>query len=171
MRKVICYIAMSLDGYIADENGRVDWLNDESIQDDSYESFIAGVDTILMGRNTYDQIVHELAADIWPYEQPCYILTHHPCQDHDKIYFWNEDPRLLIRQLKQAPGKAIWVCGGANLIHQLHEDIDEYQLAVMPCVLGEGISLFQNVQAKLCLKNIRTHQQIIYATYVRKRES
>lgn len=64
MRKVVLYIAMSLDGYIADSSGKIDWLDgrggdDESI--DSYSEFIKGIDAVVMGFNTYDQIVTELS--------------------------------------------------------------------------------------------------------------
>ena len=59
MRKVVLFIAMSLDGYIADDNGNVDWLNgqgNDSENIDVYSEFIKGIDTILMGWNTYYQV-------------------------------------------------------------------------------------------------------------------
>ena len=70
MRKVILYIAMSLDGYIADQNGNVDWLNeydsDENVEGtDSYSLFLDKVDTVIIGYNTYHQIVTELSPEQW----------------------------------------------------------------------------------------------------------
>ena len=72
MRKVILYIAMSLDGYIADQNGNVDWLNeydsDEDVEGtDSYSLFLDKVDTVIIGYNTYHQIVTELSPEQWVY--------------------------------------------------------------------------------------------------------
>lgn len=64
MRKVILFIAMSLDGYIADRNGKVDWLNsqDDHVENlNTYSIFIEGVDTVVMGWNTYHQIITELS--------------------------------------------------------------------------------------------------------------
>ena len=70
MRKVTLFIAMSLDGYIADSKGKVDWLEgqDENVESpDIYGEFIKDIDTVIMGRNTYDQIVTELSPDDWVY--------------------------------------------------------------------------------------------------------
>ena len=71
---------MSLDGYIADKQGKVDWLtgqNPESQEPDSYSSFLQEIDTVIMGWNTYHQIVTELSPGQWVYEGlDCYVLTH-----------------------------------------------------------------------------------------------
>lgn len=59
MRKIVLFIAMSLDGYIADSNGGVDWLkgqSDDTENIDVYSQFVKDVDTILMGWNTYHQV-------------------------------------------------------------------------------------------------------------------
>lgn len=61
MRKVILYIAVSLDGYIADDKGAIDWISgqDESVElEDTFTPFFSGVDTVIMGRKTYNQIVY-----------------------------------------------------------------------------------------------------------------
>ena len=68
MRKVSLFIAMSLDGYIADSKGGVDWLNGHGNYDentDTYSEFAKTIDTILMGWNTYHQIVTELSPMEW----------------------------------------------------------------------------------------------------------
>ena len=78
-RKVIIYISMSLDGYIADKNGSVDWLAEQSSTqyDYGYSAFLKTIDTILMGKKTYDQIITELSAHTWPYAgKKCYFFTH-----------------------------------------------------------------------------------------------
>lgn len=64
MRKVVLFIAMSLDGYIADSNGGVEWLNGQDNDNeniDTYSEFTKDIDIVLMGWNTYHQIVTELS--------------------------------------------------------------------------------------------------------------
>lgn len=123
MRTVSLFIAMSLDGYIADSKGRVDWLqgqgNDEE-QIDSYSEFIKEMDTALMGWNTYHQIVEELSPKQWIYNDlTTYVVTHKTLVSSEKIRFTDGNPAELIRNLKKENGKGIWICGGANLISQL----------------------------------------------------
>lgn len=70
MRRVILYIAASLDGYIAGENGGIDWLDSEAAPDDAgngYEAFLREIDTIVMGYNTYRQVTEELSPGKWVY--------------------------------------------------------------------------------------------------------
>ena len=66
MRKVVLYLGMSLDGYIADKNGGVGWMEEDdtgSLEDSSYPDFVQTVDTVLMGYTTYHQIRTELSPD------------------------------------------------------------------------------------------------------------
>ena len=121
MCKVILYIAMSLDGYIADREGGVDWLGghgDDSEMRDTYSEFIVHVDTVVMGRNTYDQIVTELSPDEWVYRDltSCVITRREVPASAENIRFSAEDPCRLIRSLREKEGKAIWICGGAQVV-------------------------------------------------------
>ena len=74
MKKISLFIAMSLDGYIADSKGSVEWLtgqgNDED-NIDSYSEFVKDIDTVVMGWNTYHQIVTELSPEDWVYDNLC----------------------------------------------------------------------------------------------------
>lgn len=150
MRKISLYIAISLDGYIADEKGGVDWLkgqepNAENI--DTYSTFIKDVDTVIMGWNTYHQVVTELSPHEWVYKGiTSYIVTHRKQTSTEEIQFVNESPCKLVRQLKQNSGKNIWVCGGANIVQQLmsEELIDIFHICIIPVILGNGIRLFEN---------------------------
>lgn len=78
-RKVILYIAQSLDGYIAKVNGDVSWLigeGEEIVEDYGYENFLEQIDTVVMGRKTYEQVINELSPEKWPYEgKESYIFT------------------------------------------------------------------------------------------------
>lgn len=118
MRKCKLFIAMSLDGYIADDKGKVDWLKGQGNDDenvDSYSEFVKGIDTVLMGWNTYDQIVNELSKDQWIYEDfMTYVITHKDIDDLNNIRFTGKNSVDLINELKTKEGKDIWICGGLN---------------------------------------------------------
>ena len=162
MRKVVLFIAMSLDGYIADSNGNVDWLNGQNEKEenmDVYSNFIKDVDTVIMGWNTYHQVVTELSPTEWVYDElTSYVITHRKLSSTNKIIFTEKDPCDVVNDLKQEQGKNIWICGGANIIQQLVENdlIDEYYISVIPTILGSGISLFGSTPKEIELKLVHT---------------
>lgn len=160
MRKVKLFIATSLDGYIADKYGKVDWLNGQSDEEmpDVYSEFIQSVDTVIMGYNTYDQVIHELSPDVWVYENlQSYVITHKNIKNKENIFF-TDLPVKLVHELKNKEGKDIWICGGSHLIHQLMKEnmIDEYYISVIPVLLGSGIRLFQQGFEPIHLQLINT---------------
>lgn len=173
MRKTILFIAMSLDGYIADKNGKVDWLNGQSNVEeniDSYSEFIKDIDTVLMGWNTYHQVKIELSPNEWPYNNlHSYVITHHQEKTTSHITFTNQNPTNLLKNLKTKEGKNIWICGGANLINQLLEtdSIDELYISVIPTLLGNGIKLFNTLpkEKKLSLIKTRNYNGIVELIY------
>lgn len=162
MRKVILYIAISLDGYIADSNGNVDWLNGQDIDAenrDTYSEFIQDIDTIVMGWKTYHQIVTELSPDEWIYSTlTSYIITHKALPSTGNIRFIQDDPCCIVQKLKKESGQGIWICGGANIIHPLVQAdlIDEYCISIIPTLLGSGIRLWGEIEKELKLKLVRT---------------
>lgn len=176
MRKVSLFIAMSLDGYIADSKGGVDWLQGQGSDQeniDSYFEFIENIDTILMGWNTYHQIVTELSPEEWIYSDfTTYVITHNEQNSTEKIRFTDTNPVDLIKKLKKENGKDIWICGGANLVGQLvNEDlIDCYYITVIPTLLGSGIRLFESVkhEIKLRLLNTRAYNGMTDLIYTRR---
>lgn len=162
MRKIRLFIAMSLDGYIADCKGSVNWLvgqGDDAEDFDAYSDFVKDIDTILMGWNTYHQIVIELSPNKWVYDDfTTYVVTHNKHTSTDKIRFTDKSPVELVKELREENGKDIWVCGGANLIQQLvREDwIDDYYITVIPIILGSGIRLFENTNHEILLRLLHT---------------
>ncbi|MDE5984614.1 MAG: dihydrofolate reductase family protein [Eubacterium sp.] len=176
MRKITLFIAMSLDGYIADSKGGVDWLKGHSYDNeniDAYVEFIKNIDTILMGWNTYHQIVTQLSPNEWIYSDfITYVFTHNEHISSEKIRFTNMNPVDLIKSLRKENGKDIWICGGADLVRQLvNEDlIDCYHITVVPTLLGSGIRLFENTkyEIKLRLLNSRTYNGMTDLIYVRR---
>lgn len=172
-RKIILYVAVSLDGYIADHEGKVDRLTgkDSGYEGDyGYEEFISGVDTVVMGRNTYQQIVTELSPEEWPYPTlKSYIFTHQEMNDRRGIAFVQRKPEKFLLEMKEKPGKDIWICGGSDLANQLMDTgiIDEYHLHIMPVVLGGGVPLFSRPHPglQLCIENIKEVNGVIDVIY------
>lgn len=160
MIKVTLFIAMSLDGFIVDIDGKVDWLQGQDPGADdmvSYETFIKDIDTVVMGWTTYDQIVTELSPGKWIYEDMAsYVLTHRHMPSSPNVKFVNKDVCALVRELKAADGRGIWICGGASIIQPLIQEglIDRFHISIIPTLLGKGIRLFNSPDAKVKLKLI-----------------
>lgn len=177
MREVILFIAMSLDGYIADNDGGVDWLNgqNENAEDlDTYTDFVKDVDTVVMGWNTYHQIVAELSPTEWVYgDLTSYVITHREASSAERIIFTHENPCDLVERLKQEQGKNIWICGGSNIIQQLtNKDlIDTYYISAIPTILGNGIPLFETMEKEIKLQLVRTQAYNGITELVYKRRS
>ena len=147
MRKVKLYIAQSVDGKIARLNGTVDWLEEYPLpknEDYGYEPFCKSVDTVIMGHNTYRQL---LSFDIdYPYpNMENFVFTRNKAHNTDKhVQFISNHHTEFVNQLKRKEGKAIWLIGGAqiNTLFYQHNLIDEIILFVIPVLIGEGIPLF-----------------------------
>jgi len=152
---------MSLDGYIADIHGGTGWLEGQvSGENDmaSYEEFTQDVDTVIMGANTYHQLVTDLSPNEWVYSDfISYIITHAPKKSTDHIRFTDEHPCQLVNRLKNGTGKGIWICGGASIVKQLMQAdlIDQYYINVIPTILGNGIRLFGTFDQEIKLKLIK----------------
>lgn len=162
MRNVTLFIAMSLDGYIADGNGNVDWLQGQvNGQDDmeSYTTFIKDVDTVVMGWNTYHQVRFDLSPDIWMYEDlKSYVITHRQLGDEKNIFFKHQDVGEVVKELREEEGKGIWICGGAGIIQPLIQQhlIDVYHISIIPTILGKGIRLFEQFDKEIPLQLLET---------------
>lgn len=173
MREAVLFIAMSLDGFIAGSDGGIDWLQghgDDPDSFDSYADFIKDVDTVLMGWNTYHQIVTELSPEAWPYEGlQTYVFTHRSVDAVEGVSFTDEEPAKVLARLKAEPGKRIWVCGGAGIVGQLlgESAIDRFHISVIPVLLGQGIRLFDSgfPQTRLRLLGVRSYDGIVDLIY------
>lgn len=117
-RKLVLYIASSLDGYIATDEHNLDWLFAvEGEGDNGYSRFYESVDTILIGRITYDWIIeHEKGS--FPYKgKECYVFTRTKKDDNEYVNFICEDVLQFSKELKNRNGKNIWLVGGGNLLN------------------------------------------------------
>jgi dihydrofolate reductase len=140
MRPLVCFIATSLDGYIAGPAGEIDWLFTD--QDYGYTQFYANVDTVVMGRKTYDLC---LTFDEYPYPGiPNYVWTRTRRGMDEHATFVSGDIVELLKELKEKHGKTIWLVGGSALVGEAikHDLLDELIVSVHPIVLGNGVPLF-----------------------------
>jgi dihydrofolate reductase len=175
MRKIIVSVNVTLDGYMAGENGELDWhfpLWNEEMSEYAYEQ-LCMADTVLLGRQTY-----EAMAAYYPYLEKSLVAIRSDIafarhmNDYQKIIFsrtlktveW-KNARLAqkslaeeIRQLKSQPGLDIIIYGSASIVAKLIQLdlIDEYVLWVHPVLLGNGKSLFKNINQQHSLNLLHT---------------
>lgn len=169
-RKVVLYIAASLDGYIAREDGSVDWLDPTDTQaDDNYQNFLGRIDTIVMGNATYEQ-TKELAAE-FPYrEQRCYVFSRKRAGEEEGfVEFINPDIPAFLEELREQEGRHIWLMGGAKILDAFLREraVDELIITIIPRLLGSGIPLFQNGQPdqRLELLNVEKLGEMVQLHY------
>ena len=151
MRKVILFIATSLDGYIASKDGSVDWLFTDG--DYGTTAFMKTIDTILMGRRTYEQAV-DFGLRFYKGKKIYVFTKSKKLKAEDDCKIINEDAVLFTKKLIRKKVKNIWLLGGGELASTFQRTnlINEYNLFVHPIVLGEGISLFKNLPKVSTLK-------------------
>lgn len=156
-RKVVLYIAMSLDGYIASGDDKLDFLGmvEQEGEDYGYSGFILTVDTVIMGRKTYDKVL-SFGIGFPHADKECYILTRDSKPSEGNIHFYNQNLSELIHRLKNKSGKNIFCDGGAETVHSLLKNklLDELIISVIPVLLGDGIKLFKGDEPEQKLKLI-----------------
>lgn len=163
LRRIKLFIAMSLDGYIADVDGNINFLNNlpQAEPDHTYENFIKEIDTVILGSTTYLQIINELSPNDYPYKNmTSYVLTSQKnLLAKEKVTFINQEVTSLISELKEQEGDDIWLVGGSSIINPLitADLIDDYYISIAPVLLGEGISLFTE---KKQLTNLHLVRQV-----------
>lgn len=145
-RKVILYIAMSLDGYIAKPNDDLSFLNavQEEGEDYGYGQFMSSIDTVILGRRTYDWVMTQVPE--FPHaDKQTFIISRTKKAKQGNITFYNASLKDLIYELKSQSGKHIFCDGGAEVVNELLKEklIDELIISVIPVLVGEGIPLFK----------------------------
>jgi dihydrofolate reductase len=170
-RKVVLYIAASLDGYIATEDESLDWLfKIESEGDAGYSDFYETVDTILMGRRTYEWIM-AMEKGKFPYEnKECYVFSNTLNGKTENVEFVYEDVVSFTTKLKSKAGKNIWIVGGGELLHLFLKNklVDEYIITIAPTLIGKGIPLFKvaDYELELELIDVKRFNQFAQLHYV-----
>lgn len=145
------FIATSLDGYIADKNGAIDWLHsipNPGNLDMGYIEFTSRIDALVMGRTTFETVC---AFDIdWPYKQPVFVLSNTlkkiPEDYKNKAFLVKGLLTDIIEKIHQKGFRRLYIDGGATIQGFLKEDlIDEMIITVIPVLLGGGTSLFSKL--------------------------
>lgn len=158
--QVTLYIATSVDGYIADKDAGVDWLDEfqteEGEEAGGFSGFLESVDCLVMGATTYEQV---LGFGEWPYgDKPTYVFTHRELSPATKtIEFVDKGVGLFSRVLKQQH-EHLWLVGGANLAQSFlrAQEIDDLRLFFTSILLGEGVRLFSGKYNRQGLRLLNT---------------
>lgn len=151
MSRIQCYIATSIDGYIARKDHSIDWLESITVPEGSdmgYGEFYGHIDTVIMGRQTYDEVMGFGVP--WPYtDTKCYIATtdaNYKTQTPNTHLVTHIDQNW-IDEIKSESQQNIWLIGGGSLVsHFMKLDVlDDLMISIIPVVLGDGISLFPEI--------------------------
>ena len=171
----IVYIATSLDGYIARKDGNLDWLMEIPNPDNSdygFQSFINGIDGILMGRITFETIV---GFNQWPYTKPVFILSNKlvslPDGYQERAKIVNGEIKDILRSLRRKGIENLYIDGGKTIQSFLKQDlIDELIITRVPIILGSGFPLFVDMDIEIKFKLIDTeilNEDLVKSTYKR----
>lgn len=161
MPKVTLYIAASLDGYIAQSDGNIDWLEMVEVpgEDYGYANFYASVDAIALGSKTYELA---LSFEPWPYSgKPTFVFTQRalPC-DRDDVILVTDSVETVLARLDTQGLQHLWLVGGGALVNSfLQQDlIDDYIISTIPIILGAGIPLFPSPSPQMKLQLVSAQQ-------------
>ena len=158
----IVYIATSLDGYIADKDGGLDWLqsipNAENI-DLGWADFIDRIDAVVMGRNTFDK-VRSFDCD-WPYSKPVFVLSNSmksiPEGYEGKAELVKGSLSAVIETIHQKGYQQLYIDGGVTVQSFLKEDlIDEIIITIIPTLLGGGTPLLGELSEQMEFEHVKT---------------
>lgn len=153
--KTTYYVASSLDGYIAKEDGDVSWLEELgiSMEDTGYEEFYSTVDALVMGRKTYEMIV---SFGQWPYgDKPVWICSSGKITPikRSNLHVGNT-PEQTCQAANEMNIKHLWLVGGGSLASAFLEKslLTNISLSLMPIILGGGIKLFGDLPSPIKIK-------------------
>lgn len=173
------YLGTSLDGFIADRNGGLDWLDMIPVPegvDMGYNQFMSRIDALVMGRNTFETVC---GFDIdWPYEKPVFVLSEQldkiPEKCNGKVFLIKGKLKDVLAELHEKGHNRLYIDGGATVRRFLSEDlIDELIITTIPIILGGGIPLFMELPESLELELVSSEvylDQIVQSHYKRKRD-
>ena len=149
MRTLSLYIAASLDGYIAKPNDDLSFLKlvEKEGEDYGYGEFTSTIDTIILGRKTYDYVLKEIGSSHYDNgERNIYVITRNERPCVGKTTFYTGNLTELVKHLKNGNGKNIYCDGGAEIVNELLKNdlIDEFIISVVPVLVGNGTRLFKD---------------------------
>lgn len=173
----LVFIATSMDGYIADRNGGIDWLHAIPNPDQSdfgYSDFVSGIDALVMGKNTFETV---LGFGEWPYKKPVFVLSSTmnelPAGLEGKAQLVKGTLSEILATIHQQGYHKLYIDGGATIQRFLQEDrIDSMVITIIPTLLGGGVPLFGELQNALdfeCSASVLYPNKLVQQTFVRKR--
>ena len=173
--KTVYYTASSLDGFIVDTEGSLDWLISRDIDQQGpfgYDEFIKTIGALAMGADTYEWIVKDQPGE-WMYDQPTWVLTHRPqiiSAEHPVQVFSGDVAELHRELVTAAAGKDIWVVGGGEVAAQFVTAglIDEMIVSYAPCTLGAGAPVLP-VRSEWTLAESALNGDFVCARWVKPR--
>ena len=162
--KISVYIATTLDGFIARQDGRLDWLPGadgqptDSEEDYGYSQFISGVDAIVMGRNTFETV---LSFGEWPYRKRVIVLSSRLVADSkllpSGVTILSGPPEQIVRRVEAEKFQHLYLDGGNTVQRFLQAGlVNELIIPRVPVLIGSGIPLFGNLQQDVKLKHLKT---------------
>ena len=171
------FIATSLDGFIAERDGGLDWLTGLPNPDGSdygFAEFMGRIDAVVMGRATFEAV---LGFGVWPYERPVFVLSTTldgvPTDLAGKAEIVSGDPRSIVAALRERGFEKLYVDGGRTIRGFLEADlIDELIITTVPILLGDGVPLFGGIGRRLAFRHVSTEvlsPELIQSRYVRDR--
>lgn len=163
MRSLTIFIATSLDGYIAKPDDDLSFLKlvETEGEDYGYAEFTQTIDTIILGRKTYDWVLKEVGSSHYDNgERDVYVITRTERPPVGKTKFYTGNLVELVRELKTKEGKNIYCDGGAEIINELlkYDLIDEFIISVIPVLVGNGTRLFNDGRAEQELQLVSVKQ-------------
>ena len=162
--KASVYIATSLDGYIARENGELDWLDTANAtvpegEDCGFLQFMEPIDVLVMGRKTYEKV---LSFGMWPYgNTPVIVLSRNkiefPSDLSQNVSCSSESPKEICERLANESAKRLYIDGGMTIQRFLADGlITDITITVIPVILGSGIPLFRSLEKDISLEHVAT---------------
>lgn len=154
------FIATSLDGFIAREDGAIDWLPQENVEDHGFDAFMASTDAMVMGRNTFETV---LGFGAWPYgTKPVYVLSTRPLPPvpHAEavVTALSGSPAEVAGELERRGVRHAYLDGGITIQRFLAAGLVQRLIITrVPVLLGRGIPLFGAVPADILLEHVRTN--------------
>ena len=172
------FIATSIDGFIADSDGGIDWLhaipNPEN-NDMGYSDFMSEIDALVMGRTTFETVC---GFDIeWPYDKPVFVLSRSlrkvPKNLEGKVFLVGGPLEKVLSHINALGHHRLYIDGGRTIQGFLKEDlIDEMIITTIPILLGGGTALFAKVSEPLvfeCINSQRYLDQVVQNHFVRRK--